>query len=187
MIINKFQSLEHLNEVFNKLFDSPYIAKITTDTVDVVAANLDESRKQSLVSLLNLNVNPEIYQEIYIYLGSKTDFKKEYYSNVPTSLYDKYYNALRDNAVILAATGAYVLVRKINLSQSILDLINVTIDNTQASKAIASLIAQVNDLQKDVKYYAEYVESLENQAQELLDQTSKAREELYNKTITTWY
>jgi len=187
MIINKFQSLEHLNEVFNKLFDSPYINKITLDTVDVVAASLDESRKQSVISLLNLNINPDIYQEIYIYLGSKTDFKKEYYSNIPTSLYEKYYDVLRDNEVIVAATGAYVLVKKINLSQSILDLINVTIDTNQASKAIASLVNQVNDLQKDVKYYAEYVESLEKQAQELLDQTSKAREDLYNKTITTWY
>ena len=187
MIINKFQSLEHLNQVFNQLFDSPYIAKITADTVDVVAASLDEPRKQSLISLLNLNINPDIYQDVYIYLGSKTDFKKEYYSNIPTSLYEKYYNVLRDHNVIMAATAAYVVIKRTNLSQSILDLINVTIDNTQASKVISSLITQVNDLQKDVKYYAEYVESLEKQAQELLDQTSKAREDLYNKTITTWY
>lgn len=76
MIINKFQSLEHLNQVFNQLFDSPYITKITPDTVDVVAASLDESRRQSIISLLNLNINPDIYQEVYIYLGSKTDFKK---------------------------------------------------------------------------------------------------------------
>jgi len=183
MIINKFQSLEHLNEVFNKLFDSPYINKITLNTVDTIAANLEPSRKESVISILNLNTN----QDIYIYLGSKTDFKKEYYSNIPTSLYEKYYDVLRDNEVIVAATGAYVLVKKTDLSQSILDLINVTIDNTQASKVISSFITQVNDLQKDVKYYAEYVESLEKQAQELLDQTSKAREDLYNKTITTWY
>jgi hypothetical protein len=183
MIINKFQSLEHLNEVFNKLFDSPYINEITLDTVDTIAANLEPSRKESVISILNLNTN----QDIYIYLGSKTDFKKEYYSNIPTSLYEKYYDVLRDNEVIVAATGAYVLVKKTDLSQSILDLINVTIDNTQASKVISSLITQVNDLQKDVKYYAEYVESLEKQAQELLDQNSKAREDLYNKTITTWY
>ena len=187
MIINKFQSLEHLNQVFNELFDSPYITKITVDTVDVVAASLDESRKQSILSLLSLNVNPYMYQEIYIYLGSKTDFKKEYYSNIPTSLYEKYYNALRDNMIIIAATGAYVILKKTDLSQSILDSINLTIDTTQASKIIFSLIEQVNDLEKDVKYYVDHINQLEKQAEELLHLTSKAREDLYNKTISTWY
>lgn len=187
MIINKFQSLEHLNQVFNQLFDSPYITKITPDTVDVVAASLDESRRQSIISLLNLNINPDIYQEVYIYLGSKTDFKKEYYSNIPTSLYEKYYNVLRDHGVIIAATAVSVVIKRTNLSQSILDLINLSVDTTQVSELIPALIQKLNNLEKDVKYYVQYVESLEKQTEELLNQTSKAKEDLYNKTISTWY
>ena len=187
MIINKFQSLEHLNQVFNQLFDSPYITKITSNTVDVVAASLDESRRQSIISLLNLNINPDIYQEVYIYLGSKTDFKKEYYSNIPTSIYEKYYNVLRDHNVIMAATAAYVVIKKTDLSQPILDLINFSIDITQVSELIPALIVKLNNLEKDVKYYIQYVELLEKQTEQLLHQTSKAKEDLYNKTISTWY
>jgi len=183
MIINKFQSVEHLNEVYKDLFNSTYIQRINSDNFDTVTLNLDDIRKLKLKTIIEENST----KELYVYLDSKTEFKKQYYSHMVTSLYEKYYDSLKNNGIIISATGSYVVIQKTDN----IDIVFSDIENEphipDMSKVLSVFMNKIDNLEKDNKFYVDHISKLESTIVDMQEELSLIKTNLFNKTISSWY
>jgi hypothetical protein len=183
MVLIKIESAEQLNQIYNELFNSVYVQKIDIDNFDTITIGLDDTRKSSLRSLIETNSS----KELYVYLNSKTEFKKEYYSHMTTSLYEKYYNSLRNGGVIIAATGAYVLLQKLNNIDFALEEIQSEMYLPNMSKILNAFSNKIDTLEKDNKFYQDYINKLESKISDMQKEIELAQTNLYNKSISSWY
>jgi hypothetical protein len=117
---------------------------------------------------------------IYIYPYSKTMFRKVVHSNIPESLYKKYYKLSKLKSIITQANGSYVEIRSAYFVEEDLKSLNpVQLDSS-------NIIAYIEGLEDDKLYYSSMVSSLSAKVQELETTVANISEQLSNKYLTSW-
>lgn len=208
MIINKFESVEKLNEYLKNSLNNSTIVKIddyikyfaynaintyipsfqslAIGSVDLnnfnsfVEANIPlESKEQWQSGFNDCNVS------FYVYPFSKTNYRKNIHSNITESLYKKMYNFLKSVGIISAATGSYVIV---SFREVTLDEFNNNFSEVETfdDKLLQGILNKMQDLNADNAYCIKVINQLEEKVLQLEAEKINLSNQISNKFLTTW-
>lgn len=175
-VIKSFNDLDHINSYYKESLKSMIL--ITSDNISEFVTTYSISAFPSNDSY---TTTPH-----YLYIGSKTSYRKEIHPNIPNVLYKKFYSALKSSQHILEAKGSHVLVQDKPIDQSVFDSIN-TESKIDDQKLLNQLLDNFSNINSDNQYYINYIVSLEEKYQELVKENQDLREQIYNAKISTWY
>lgn len=210
MILNKFESADHLNQYLQtsikypqiihvdsvqKLFaaENPEIFHVSFKDLISGSVTLDSFDTNIMLTLTGsdqLDAYTQKYAEsdknLYIYPWSKTIYRRTIHPNIPDSVYKKMYNLLKSNGYITAATGNYVTIKNQPITE---DQFNSAFSDNEAinDKAIQNILANIQELSADNSYYMKMIGDLENKIHQLEVENNEIRNQLSNKHLTTWY
>lgn len=159
-----------------------------SDEIDVI-----EFQRRITLLMLADDSSVEEYQSLisdpvkYIYIGSKSSFKKTIHSDIIDSLYKKYYNFLKEKEVITQANGSFVLISDYNFKEEDFEYFQ-SIENTKDSlKAVNNILSHYEELKNDNKFLINKINELNIAISILNNENQNLLENLNNKTLTTWY
>lgn len=182
----------YLQYAFVHIVDSPEcyltLSLYHSGQIDVI-----EFQRRIGLFILAESSSVEEYQSLisdpvkYIYIGSKSSFKKTIHSNIIDSLYKKYYNFLKEKEIIIQANGSFVLISDYNFKEEDFQYFQ-SIENTKDSlKAINTILSHYEELKNDNKFLINKINELNAAISILHYENQNLLENLNNKILTTWY
>lgn len=188
-IILNFDSLDSANtywlESFNRIPNSIIIDpqqirnQYAMGIHAINYANVNFSSK--FVSSFNSVDDPHCYAFI-----SKSNYRKIVHSDLPESLFKRFYNSLKDKGYIVDASTVHVILLTKPLTQELYDSFQNTY-STDIKSTLESLLDRIEFAEKDSQYYLKYIENLEQKCKTLENDIDQARQDLVNRNMTTWY
>lgn len=177
-VIHFFADYQHLTTYINQ-------SVLNSSTI-----KLDSSNVQHYVELYALS--PSYIEEVtsqppyYLFLGSKTSYRKFVHPYLPNVLYKKMYNVFKNNNVIKEATGSIVLISPNLITQQVFDQIAVTSDLDNL-KILNQVMDTFSNATADNQYYIDYIKSLEQKHSDLQKECEELRQQVSNNKLITWY
>lgn len=207
-IVNKFDSVDEFNKYHQNSLSNNNLLKVDNPYIEFCITNITNQECFSLLSsLLKLEIDLSSFkmsvQQLimnqgatailsagptkYIFIGSKTSFRKTIHSNMISSFYKKYYNLLKENQVILQATGSFVIVVEHSFTEQDLEKLQTTENNKDVVKSVNTLLANYEELQNDNKFLLDKINELSNNIFLLHKENQILLDNLNDKILTTWY
>lgn len=180
-IITDFSNLDTLNTYYLNTI------KYSLSNNLIFELNPGTDHFLSLDAATQQNIESSIHQH-YIYIGSKTNFRKTIFPDVIESCYKKLYSTLKKNLYILEASAARVIFNSKDITQDM--FLDMNSDYTLYDdhlKVLTSVINRINDAEADKLYYQKVIETLLQRCSHLEDELANAYQQVHNKTISTWY
>lgn len=211
--ISSFKNIEELQIYHNSSLKNDFLIEVNTAYLQYAfmqmansqpcyltlslyhSGEIDVIEFQRRITLLMLadDSSVEEYQSLisdpvkYIYIGSKSSFKKTIHSDIIDSLYKKYYNFLKEKEVITQANGSFVLISDYNFKEEDFEYFQ-SIENTKDSlKAVNNILSHYEELKNDNKFLINKINELNIAISILNNENQNLLENLNNKTLTTWY
>lgn len=178
-VINSFVDLHHFTNYINQ-------SVLTSSTVKLDSTNVQEyveSYSMSPSYIDEVSSEPFPY---YLFLGSKTVYRKTVHQYLPNVLYKRMYNVLKNNSIIKEANGTVVLLCLKPFTESLFNEISSTSDLDNL-KVLNQVIDSFSNATADNQYYIDYIKSLEQRHFDLQKECDNLRQQVNNSKLTTWY
>lgn len=190
LAIDTYQKAYAVNNDYNSLLKDLYQGNITEENFNIDVENhIITNNSLSVVQTLKACFTEETPIAFYYYPESKTVFRKNVFSEVPESLYKKYYKLQKKYGFIEKATGSYVILNEMreNDSETILSNDLSELETSYSSGDFSKFIEIVQEMQEDIEYYRNYISTFQAIVNDLENQNTTIQQQLHNKQISTWY
>lgn len=179
-VIHRFNDVDHINSyLVDSINNFPFV-QLTPENIQQYAETY--SMNPSLIHDVQIEVKPSFY----IFIGSKTTYRKTVHSFIPNVLYKRMYNAFKINGYIREANGTHVIVRLKPVTQELYNDIT-SISDLDNQKVLNQLIDNFSNVSADNQYYIDYIKSLEQKCEELIIENENLKNQVFNTKIATWY
>lgn len=179
-VIHRFDNVDHINSYMNDRINNFPFVQLTADNIQQYAETY--SMNPSLIH----DVQNTTDTSFYIYIGSKTTYRKTVHSFIPNVLYKRMYNSFKLNGYIREANGTHVIIHLKPVTQDVYDDITITSD-LDNQKVLNQLIDNFSNVSADNQYYIDYIKSLEQRCQELAAENENLKSQIFSAKISTWY
>lgn len=122
----------------------------------------------------------------YIFIGSKTFFRKINHSNMVDSLYKKYYNFLKEKNIISLANGSLVLISDYVFTDEDFNYFSKNELSKESLKTINEFLLNYEETKNDNKFLINKINELHNAILDLQEENKLLAENLNNKFLTSW-
>jgi hypothetical protein len=191
-VLNKFDSLVDLNEYYINSFNANYsVVKIEMSSLstfeEFFSAHSDIPSSLKLYqAMFNAYISGDDLSEFYYLPCGKTQYRRIFHSNLPDSLYKKFFKSFQKNGYIIDSSSSFIFLVKKKVSPEL--FIEIASESlVDSDLLLKNLVIQISDLKEDNKYYISKIKDLEMSNQKILQALSDAEQLLHNKSMSTWY
>jgi len=186
--ISSFSSLEELSTYYSSTLYSTTLPYITfkynyTPTQEQFASHYPTIAPTSRIidSISNNLGRTHVSYEI-----SKSVYRTTFHSNMISSFYKLYFDALKKHKYVVESTSfSFILVDK-PITEDFYQ--SVSSFNSFSSSSLLDNITQViTSYDLDTSFYLDKISSLQKEVDSLKQLLSESQTDLYNKSISTWY
>lgn len=179
-VIHRFNNVDHINSYMTNIINNFPLVQLTADNIQQYAETY--SMNPSLIH----DVQQAVDTSFYIYIGSKTTYRKTVHSFIPNVLYKRMYNTFKINGYIREANATHVIVHLKPITENVYNDITTTSD-LDNQKVLNQLIDNFSNVSADNQYYIDYIKTLEQRCLELADENENLKSQVFSAKISTWY
>jgi len=180
--INKFNSLSHMDDYYQSIFE-------VNNSIVFLGNSNETSLSLQQMSQKIIDIVTSSEDSFYVYPFSKTLFRKNIYFHLVHSTYKAFINSLKNHSYIIEHSGSNVIFKKALITQEIYDsyLSQINLDTSDLSNYFSKVSTKISNLEADIEFYKNYILELQTTNDDLNSKLLDAQEQIYNKSISTWY
>jgi len=180
--INNFNSLEDMNSYYLATFE-------VNDSIIFLGNSVDTSPTLLQMSQKIIDIVSASQESFYLYPFSKTIFRKNIHPLIVNSSYKAFINALKNNSYIIEHSGFNVVLKKHPLTKEVYNsyIFQINIDTSDLNNYFSKINTKISNLEADIEFYKNYITDLESHCKSLDDKLIDFEQQIYNKSIATWY